>query len=234
MGTSASSMGPGAGVSLDPEWLDDIELPNQDNASLNDYNNDSGENDNQFDEKKLDGNKIPDIAPKFRFASARRGMGEYVRSGSKDSLRKSLGHYSKIGMGGARNLSKRMRTSTKVATNFFRTFQALRDNKDFALGKILLELQGRGANANEIIDTIIDNVCDETEGGYCKENLQLADSKDVAAATLAVVQLKENGIESLVKGMLTFAKGEERDLYLGVIERGLLEIGALLKEYNVI
>ena len=26
MGTSASSMGPGAGVSLDPEWLDDIEL----------------------------------------------------------------------------------------------------------------------------------------------------------------------------------------------------------------
>lgn len=159
MGTSASSMGPGAGVSLDPEWLDDIELPNQDNASLNDYNNDSGENDNQFDEKKLDGNKIPDIAPKFRFASARRGMGEYVRSGSKDSLRKSLGHYSKIGMGGARNLSKRMRTSTKVATNFFRTFQALRDNKDFALGKILLELQGRGANANEIIDTIIDNVC---------------------------------------------------------------------------
>lgn len=37
MGTSASSMGPGAGVSLDPEWLDDIELPNQDNASLNDW-----------------------------------------------------------------------------------------------------------------------------------------------------------------------------------------------------
>lgn len=34
MGTSASSMGPGAGVSLDPEWLDDIELPNQgDNQS---------------------------------------------------------------------------------------------------------------------------------------------------------------------------------------------------------
>ena len=27
MGTSASSMGPGAGVSLDPEWLDDIKLP---------------------------------------------------------------------------------------------------------------------------------------------------------------------------------------------------------------
>ncbi len=159
MGTSASSTGPGAGVSLDPEWLDDIELPNQDNNQSDGYNDGSSEKDDQSDEKKPDDKEKPDIAPKFRFASARRGMGEYVRSGSKDSLRKSLGHYSKTGMGGAKNLSKRMRTSTKVATNFFQTFQSLRDNENFALGKILSELQGRGANANEIIDTIIDNVC---------------------------------------------------------------------------
>lgn len=159
MGTSASSMGPGAGVSLDPEWLDDIELPNQGDNQSDDHNDDSSEKDNQSDGKKPDDNEKPDIAPKFRFASARRGMGEYVRSGSKDSLRKSLGHYSKTGMGGAKNLSKRMRTSTKVAANFFHTFQSLRDNENFALGKILSELQGRGANANEIIDTIINNVC---------------------------------------------------------------------------
>ena len=78
------------------------------------------------------------------------------------------------------------------------------------------------------------NMYDETEGGYCKEKLQFVDSKDLAAASLAVIQLEKNGIESLVKGVLSFAKGDERDLYLGVIERGLLEIGALLKEYNVI
>lgn len=78
------------------------------------------------------------------------------------------------------------------------------------------------------------NLCDVTEGGYFKENLQCSYSKDVAAAALAVVQLKKNGIESLVKGMLSFAKGEERNLYLGVIERGVLEIGALLREYSVI
>lgn len=159
MGTSASSMGPGAGVSLDPGWLDDIELPNQDNTQPDDQNDDNSENTNQFDGKEWDNNEKPDMAPKFRFASARRGMGEYVRSGNKDSLRKSLGHYSKTGMGGAKNLSKRMRISTKVAANFFQTFQSLRDNENFALGKILSELQGRGANANEIIDTIIDNVC---------------------------------------------------------------------------
>ena len=159
MGTSASSMGPGAGVSLDPEWLDDIELPNQGDNQSDGHNDNSSEKDNQSDGKKPDDNEKPDIAPKFRFASARRGMGEYVRSGSKDSLRKSLGHYSKTGMGGATNLSKRMRTSTKVAANFFQTFQSLRDNENFALGKILSELQGRGANANEIIDTIINHVC---------------------------------------------------------------------------
>ncbi|WP_434693693.1 Qat anti-phage system QueC-like protein QatC [Hungatella sp. SB206] len=78
------------------------------------------------------------------------------------------------------------------------------------------------------------NLCDVTEGGYFKENLQCSYSKDVAAAALAVVQLKKNGIESLVKGMLSFAKGEERNLYLGVIERGGLEIGALLREHSVI
>ena len=78
------------------------------------------------------------------------------------------------------------------------------------------------------------NLCDVTEGGYFKENLQCSYSKDVAAAALAVVQLKKNGIESLVKGMLSFAKGEERNLYLGVIERGVLEIGALLREHSVI
>ena len=78
------------------------------------------------------------------------------------------------------------------------------------------------------------NLCDVTEGGYFKENLQCSYSKDVAAAALAVVQLKKNGIESLVKGMLSFVKGEERNLYLGVIERGVLEIGALLREHSVI
>lgn len=78
------------------------------------------------------------------------------------------------------------------------------------------------------------NLHDDTEGGYFKENLRYSYSKDVAAAAMAVVQLEKNGIESLVKSMLSFAKGEERCLYLGVIERGLVEIGALLKEHDVI
>lgn len=158
MGTSASSMGPGSGVSLDPEWLDDIELPNQDNDRPDELNDHNNESDNSIDDEQKD-METPDMAPKLRFANARKGMGEYVRSGSKESLRKSLGHYSKTGMGGAEKLSKRMRTSTKVASYLFQTFQSLRDNEDFWLGKILSDLKERDADANEIIDTIIEHVC---------------------------------------------------------------------------
>lgn len=141
MGTSTSSMGPGAGVSLDPAWLDDIEIPNHQDQTQNNET-------------------LPIIiSPKGRFANARRGLGEYIRSGDKNSLRRALGHYSRTGMGGAQNLAKRMRTSTKVAANIFNTFQSLRDDENFALGHILTDLHNQGANANQIIDTIVNNVC---------------------------------------------------------------------------
>ena len=78
------------------------------------------------------------------------------------------------------------------------------------------------------------NMIAHPEGGYFKENLQYSYSKDVAAAAMAVVQYEKYGIESLVKSVLSFAKGEERNLYLGVIERGLIEIGTLLKEHSII
>lgn len=146
MGTSASSNGPGAGVSLDPEWLDDIDIPGNLQAT-------SGKSDIIPDKV------LPLIAPKARFSNARRNMGEYVQSGSKDSLRRALGHYSKTGMGGARNLSNRMRTSAKVASNFVRVFRSLRDDSDFALGRIISNLKERGASASELVKVIVDSVC---------------------------------------------------------------------------
>lgn len=148
MGTSASSKGPGAGVSFDPPWLNDIDVPGQDNQNNN-----------------VD--PAVGIAPKARFGSARRSMGEYVRSGSRDSARKSLGHYSKTGMGGAQNVARRMRTSTKTASNFFNIFRSLRDDNTFSLGREISELKNRGADASEIIDAIVSHVC--PKGGSVDE-----------------------------------------------------------------
>lgn len=107
------------------------------------------------------------IAPKGRFSSARRNLGEYVRSGSQDSLRRSLGHYSKTGMGGARALSQRMRVSSKVGSNFYGVFRSLRDDPEFALGKVLSELKSQGADAQQIINTIVEHVC--PDGGSVDE-----------------------------------------------------------------
>lgn len=147
MGTSASSKGPGAGVSFDPPWIDDIDVPGQDK---------------QGDVKPATG-----IAPKARFGSARRSMGDYVRSGSTDSARRALGHYSKTGMGGAQNVARRMRTSTRTASNFFSAFRSIRDDASFALGKEIENLKNRGANASEIIDAIVGHVC--PKGGSVDE-----------------------------------------------------------------
>lgn len=148
MGTSASSKGPGAGVSFDPPWLNDIDVPGQNKQNNNE-------------------NPAIGIAPKARFASARRSMGEYVRSGSRDSARRSLGHYSKTGMGGAQNVARRMRTSTKTASNFFNTFRSLRDDTTFSLGKEISKLKNRGADASEVIDAIVGHVC--PKGGSLDE-----------------------------------------------------------------
>lgn len=170
MGTSASSNGPGAGVSLDPAWIDDIELPG-DNKSNSENSSDN------------DGIS-PIIAPRARFSSARRNLNDYVRSGSTDSLRKSLGHYSRTGMGGSSNIANRMRASSRVAAGFVSAFRALRDDPDCNLGKTIAELKATGANAREIIKAIVNTVC--PDGGSIDEQL----SKN--SGTMALSEFMEN------------------------------------------
>lgn len=163
MGTSASSNGPGAGVSFDPPWLDEVEVPNQ---------------------QKIEKQNEPIIlAPRARFGNARRSMGEYARSGDRDYARRSLGHYSKTGMGGAKNLAKRMRTSIKVAANFFNTFQSLREDNAFALGRELKELQSQGTDANQIIAAIVSHIC--PAGGSIDE-ISCRDSSTAAISEFLV------------------------------------------------
>lgn len=156
MGTSASSNGPGPGVSFDPPWLDDINSGEKETPGIENTEND-----------KLNQNSI--IAPKARFGNARRALGDYVRSGSRNALRKSLGHYSKTGMGGAKNISRRMRSSVRIASNMFNTFQALRNGDEFELGRTLSELKQRGADAAQIVDAIVKYVC--PTGGSLDEAL---------------------------------------------------------------
>lgn len=75
---------------------------------------------------------------------------------------------------------------------------------------------------------------DETEKGYCVENLKKSTSQDVAAAAMACIQIQDYGIERFVRSALSFSEPNERKEYLGVVSRGLDEIRMLLTEQGVL
>lgn len=75
---------------------------------------------------------------------------------------------------------------------------------------------------------------DNTDKGYCVNNLKFSSSRDLAAAALAVSQYEATGVENLIRGELNFASGDERAKYVAVFERGLCEIRDLLKENSVL
>lgn len=75
---------------------------------------------------------------------------------------------------------------------------------------------------------------DDTEKGYCEEDLQNSNSLDVNAAAMAAVQMNKIGIDRFVRSSLSFASEDEYSEYTGVVKRGIEEIAELLKEHGVI
>ena len=59
-------------------------------------------------------------------------------------------------------------------------------------------------------------------------------SQDIRAAASAYLRYKQQGINSLIRGGLSFASSQERNQYKGVVERGIEEIGQLLIHHGVI
>jgi len=156
MGTSSSSRGPGSGVSFDPSWLDDIDVPNADPSPIEEQQQ---PREQQLLDAGIQQISPPTIAPPARFRGTRINLGEYVKSGSRDSLRRSLGHYSKTGMGGAKNVTTRMRTSAAVGAGLFRSLQTVRDGNNLTLSGLFNKLKADGADTYQFIDAIIENVC---------------------------------------------------------------------------
>lgn len=155
MGTSASSNGPYGRVPFDPPWLDDVEIPESDDVSPSD-----GEEDDE--PRPPDDQTEPppqsSFAPLRRFKSARHELGNYARSGDRESLQKAIGHYSRTGMGGARNAANRMRFSTRSATALFGFLQATREGTDPAINEWVTLLASRNPSAGEVIEEIITRV----------------------------------------------------------------------------
>lgn len=157
MGTSASSSGPGSGVSFDPPWLDDIEIPSldkQDDAESDELDSD---NDNSRPES-ADALKIEPLAPSRRFQPSRTQLGHYLKTGDKSYLKSSLGSYSKTGMGGARRVASRMRLSGAVASNLYSALSSS-SSKSVSFKELMDQLQKEGASARKTIDAVIILIC---------------------------------------------------------------------------
>lgn len=182
MGTSGSSDGPVGGVPFDPPWLDDIETPQPGN---NQQPNDQGQDDGDSRNGQLE---PPELAPPGRFANARRALGEFVRTGSEGAFKRAVGHYSRIGMGGARNAANRMRVSSRSGANVFNLLQTSRERTDPSINEWVDSLTARSASAQEIADEIIryaiptggsqDEVACQQSMAQAMEDL-LADNPDI-------------------------------------------------------
>ena len=212
MGTSASSNGPGGDVLFDPPWLDEIDHP-----SDNDLLQDEAMGSNEEDSATL----RPTIAPAKRFLGARRSLNHYVRTGDKESLSRALGHYSKTGMGGARNVADRMRTSTRAASSLFNFLQTAREGTDESLNEWISSLTTSNADTDEVINEIINKV--SPDGGSIDET---ACGESMAQAIASVLErepsinlfnLEDDNVWELIELFISFEAFKRICLDIGKI-----------------
>lgn len=181
MGTSTSSSGPGAGVPFDPPWLD--ALDGDDGGGATAPTNDDASDDGNSPSNERE--ELGDVAPPRRFANARRELGAYARSGSKEALGKALGHYSKTGMGGAKRTAARMHVSTRTAAGLVSFLQAARDGSDVGVSEWVSALIASNPSAQDVINEVIRQV---TSTGGSLEEESCKDSMAQAMAELMEMQ----------------------------------------------
>ena len=75
---------------------------------------------------------------------------------------------------------------------------------------------------------------DITQKGYHYDDISKSHSMDLTAVALAVKQVELSGINKLVKGNLSFASTGDRNSYLEVVSRGIIEFKNFLKGYDIL
>lgn len=225
MGTSTSSNGPAGGVSFDPPWLDDIAFPIGGDISQPDSN--SPIEDSEENEQPPSSQPSPEplrIAPPRRFYGARRAMGEFARTGQQDAFKRAVGHYSKTGMGGARNAARRMRTSTRAGAKAFNFLQATRDATDPAVNEWVASLAERNAGPQEIANEIIRKIVPiggSQDEVACQESMaQAIGAFLMDYPTVDLLHLDDDNIWTLIEYFLSYE----------AFHRLFLDIGQVFEE----
>jgi hypothetical protein len=147
MGTSQSSAGPGANVSLVPPWAEPVPDP-ADPAPPEAVPTPEPET--------LPGltppptpNAAP-IAPDRRFVSTRRNLGAFAKTGDAVRMRRGVAHYVRSGYGGAGTMSRRLGSVSTTARSLSRALDPSSTESGF--DRALLQ----GKSAEEIIDAVVE------------------------------------------------------------------------------
>lgn len=146
MGTSQSSTGPGANVSLVPPWAEPVPDPT-DPAAPEPVPTPQPET--------LPGLPPPPpelnpIAPDRRFVSTRRNLGSFAKTGDAVRMRRGIAHYVRTGYGGAGTMSRRLGSVSTTARSLSRALDPT--STDSGLDRALL----RGKSAEEVVDAVVE------------------------------------------------------------------------------
>ena len=149
MGTSQSSGGPASGVPLVPPWTPD---PPGDGDDAGDLGPDA-----DGATESTPASPSP-IAPAARFGGARRGLGDFARSGDTGALRRGLGRYVSKGYGGADTASRRFGGTAVTAGALSRTLARAAAGQPSGTENPLDPNILAGRSANEVMDAVVNAV----------------------------------------------------------------------------
>jgi hypothetical protein len=225
MGTSQSSAGPGAAVSLVPPWAEDEPAqpddltPDADDPQQGpeptDPATDPGETTPQTQPADQP-NTVPTppaLAPPRRFTATRRHLGSFATTGNTSSLRRGVGHYVSGGYGGSGTLSRRLASTPRTAGSLGRIL----DPTDATSGLDRTLLGGK--SADEIMDAMVEAT--QPHDG----TLDAESSREAIRNALSELLAEQNGVDLL---NLTDAQREfviERFVAHDVFRRFSLDVG---------
>lgn len=151
MGTSQSNKGPKAKVRLIPPWVEDPEAPL--GEPVPDVTPEQDPSD-----KPSEGPADSALAQAARFASARRSLGDFARSGNKAKLRAGVASYVTSGYGGAKTAAQRLASTSVTAGRLFSFLAAPPVAGGPPQPRPADPRLQAGSSARDIIDAVIEGV----------------------------------------------------------------------------
>jgi len=217
MGTSSSSNGSPSGRPIVPPWTPPPLPPLPGNGDRG--NEEDGEGDGQDGHPQSPAPLAPSpIAPAGRFQQARLNLGQFANNGSRNSMRRAVGHYVHKGLQGSGNAVRRFGGTTRAAGSFYNALSTLasgRAEPGSPLDRRLLT----GKTAQEVMAAIIE-AARPIDGTQDTEATRDAMQRALAAM---LEEFPDADLLDLTEEQRLFAI--ERYLALDVFNRACLDLG---------